>query len=177
MRTLIRSLILSVCFVVAGWAAAGGNLDVRNFDGTAPIAHLSFNTIAINSTAFTFRIRNNDISDQLTGVTVTYDLPVNCTPTASSAVPLTFAANGAFTNVVVNINPVALGINFSFRVNISSSDATVPTLSPYQFSVGTIEGPEITVKRGTVNITDGSSETLTGVVATQAKTFTYQITN
>ncbi|MBA3683852.1 MAG: hypothetical protein H0W72_01200 [Planctomycetes bacterium] len=175
MRTLIRSLILSVCFVVAGWAAVGGDLEVRNSANTVQIAHQSFNLIASNSTNFTFGIRNSDATDTLSVVNITYDLLVNCPPPTTSVLPSSLLPNSGLTNVQVTFAPTAT--NFSFRVNVNTSDATAPTTSPYQFTVGTVNGPEITVKRGTVNIADASSEALTGVVATQEKVFTYTITN
>ncbi len=84
MNVILRALIVSVCFVVASWAAVGGNaLPFRGENG-ASIATNEFVLIPLGSSTFTFRIQNTDGTATLSVTGIAFDQVVNCAPTLSS---------------------------------------------------------------------------------------------
>ena len=162
-------------------AFAAPEIELRNpVGGAIPSggADIAYGVVAGAPSFIDYEIHNLGSLDlNLTGSPlVAFSNQVNCT--VNSLQPATPIALQTFESFLTSIVASASGA-FSFDVSIDNDD---PDEDPYTFAVSGVAqataAPEIDIQRPLgVSITDGGNDTLTGVAAAIAATFTYTVQN
>ncbi|MEK7415030.1 MAG: Ig-like domain-containing protein, partial [Planctomycetota bacterium] len=174
-RTLITSKTVTVT-VNAGGGTAPEIALTRNsitiVDGsTDPVTGL----VAGTASVVTYQIGNIGTAALSVG-TPSISALVNCTATITTTPAASVAAGGS-TTLAVRVTPTAAGAwscNVSSVTNDSNENPTNWTMSGTATAAA---APEIALSRSGTAVADGSTDTVTGLVAATASVVTYTINN